>query len=389
MGKVVCGTCRKVHDTDEGHCPVCGVHAGHSYDFSNSDRFLEEQVPRVLEERRSSGLEGLVGGLEFVIINTEADRLLPAAEELAVRTGHRPGGGFTGPGERALLLAREGSAGIMVRHRTEGPDPFAGFNRGPRSSRLPHTRLETLVFSVTDIAAYHEIQREAGRSFAGEGIRSFDGYLYLETPPSEYTGNALGFVQWRGEPGDFSSAVREDLSWGAPPPPGNLGKKVGFLDHMATRVRAEDRDRAIIEFMELTNYTFDFSVYVEIFNSITNVARLSPEDFAMVFTSGIRPFAGMEESGPTEKFIENYGPRVHHMAFDTEDIRETYSTLVEIGQEFLIELVGSEEEGLRQTFTEPSEHTMIVNEYIHRYGGFDGFFTRSNVTLLTGSTQKQ
>ncbi|OPL20140.1 MAG: hypothetical protein AVO35_01220 [Candidatus Aegiribacteria sp. MLS_C] len=346
-------------------------------------------MPRVLEERRSSGLEGLVGGLEFVIINTEEDRLFPAAEELAVRTGHRPGGGFTGPGEKALLLTREGSAGIMVRHRTGGRNPFTRFNSGPKSSRFPITRLETLVFSVTDIAAYHEIQREAGRSFADDGIRSFDGYLYLETHPSEYTGNALGFVQWRGEPGNFGSAEREELSWDAPPPPGNLGEKVGFLDHMATRVRAEDRDRAIVEFMELTNYTFDFSVYVEIFNSITNVARLSPEDYAMVFTSGIRPFAGTEHSGPTEKFIENYGPRVHHMAFDTGDIREVYSTLVDSGQGFLIELVGSEEEGLRQTFTEPSEHTMIVNEYIHRYGGFDGFFTRSNVTLLTGSTDRQ
>ena len=29
------------------------------------------------------------------------------------------------------------------------------------------------------------------------------------------------------------------------------------------------------------------------------------------------------------------------------------------------------------------------NEYIHRYSDFDGFFTKSNVTLLTGATDKQ
>jgi hypothetical protein len=56
---------------------------------------------------------------------------------------------------------------------------------------------------------------------------------------------------------------------------------------------------------------------------------------------------------------------------------------------FLVELVGSPDEGLKQTFTMPSPNTLLVNEYIHRYGDFDGFFTRSNVTLLTKATEKQ
>jgi hypothetical protein len=57
--------------------------------------------------------------------------------------------------------------------------------------------------------------------------------------------------------------------------------------------------------------------------------------------------------------------------------------------EFLLYLVGSEEEGLRQIFSVPSPHTMLVTEYIQRYGGFDGFFTRSNVELLTKATEQQ
>jgi hypothetical protein len=32
---------------------------------------------------------------------------------------------------------------------------------------------------------------------------------------------------------------------------------------------------------------------------------------------------------------------------------------------------------------------MIVTEYIHRYNGFDGYFTLSNVTALTEATGKQ
>jgi hypothetical protein len=77
------------------------------------------------------------------------------------------------------------------------------------------------------------------------------------------------------------------------------------------------------------------------------------------------------------------------MAFRTEQIEETVSALNSSGMSFLIELVGSAPEGLKQIFSCPSENTLLVNEYIHRYGDFDGFFTRSNVTLLTGATAKQ
>jgi 4-hydroxyphenylpyruvate dioxygenase-like putative hemolysin len=130
-------------------------------------------------------------------------------------------------------------------------------------------------------------------------------------------------------------------------------------------------------------------VFVKSLNSITSVARLSKDDFAMVFTSGIVPFIGSAESGPTEMFINNYGTRVHHMAFSTEEIDSVVSELREHGMDFLVDLVGSPEEGLKQTFSMPSPHTMIVNEYIHRYEGFDGFFTRSNVEALTRATGKQ
>jgi 4-hydroxyphenylpyruvate dioxygenase-like putative hemolysin len=109
----------------------------------------------------------------------------------------------------------------------------------------------------------------------------------------------------------------------------------------------------------------------------------------MVFTSGITPYTTDEASGPTEMFIRNYGTRVHHMAFRTERIEETVARLREDGLDFLLDIVGSEEEGLKQIFSVPSQNTLIVNEYIHRYGGFDGFFTRSNVEKLTEATTRQ
>ncbi|MFA6226025.1 MAG: hypothetical protein WC620_07605 [Methanoregula sp.] len=119
------------------------------------------------------------------------------------------------------------------------------------------------------------------------------------------------------------------------------------------------------------------------------MARHDKEDFVMVFTSGITPYTSDEASGPTERFIRNYGTRGHHMAFKTTKIEETVATLKQDGMEFLLELVGSEDEGLNQIFSEPSLHTLMVNEYIHRYGGFDGFFSRSNVEKLTVATARQ
>ena len=77
------------------------------------------------------------------------------------------------------------------------------------------------------------------------------------------------------------------------------------------------------------------------------------------------------------------------MAFQTGRIEETVAMLKKDGMEFLLELVGSDADGLKQIFSEPSQHTLIVNEYIHRYGNFDGFFTRSTVEKLTEATAKQ
>jgi 4-hydroxyphenylpyruvate dioxygenase-like putative hemolysin len=77
------------------------------------------------------------------------------------------------------------------------------------------------------------------------------------------------------------------------------------------------------------------------------------------------------------------------MAFRTIDIEATVETLKKDGMAFLLDLVGSESEGLRQIFSEPSQNTLIVNEYIQRYGDFDGFFTKNNVERLTQATEKQ
>ena len=370
-------------------------------DLQNSDEILRRGAARVMEERKLSGLEGLVGGLQAVIINTEKHLQKAAAKELIRYSGLQFQEAFMDTTHKTCVLKVPGSdrfrsADFLIRSRLKDGNPFHEFNAAPQACNLPNTRLETFVFETSDIEKYVSLQSQANIKFQSE-ILDFDNYYFIQTMPSKFTGNSLGFIEWKGERGVYSSPESPRLGWNMQTHgssassfagPSNIGN-IRWLDHAATRVRAKDRDPAILEFMRLTNYNFDFAIYVKSLNSITNVARLSSSDFAMVFTSGITPFVSQQASGPTEKFISNFGPRVHHIAFQTEEIVETVEALRKDGMEFLLNLVGSPEEGLRQIFSQPSKNTLLVLEYIHRYGDFDGFFTKSNVTSLTAATAKQ
>ena len=358
-------------------------------DYRQSDAYLKEAVPRVVDERKRLGLAGLIGGLECVIITTERYNQQAAVAELLRYTGLELAEAFADRRFQTCVLKTPGSADFLLQVR-RGPDnPFMPYNLFPKSEHLPGTRLETLVFRTRDIEEYVSIQRARGVRFLTDDILHTTNYSFIQTVPSRYTGNSLGFIQWHGSRGEYATTGSEDVDVPVTKPERPYLKNIRHLDHAATRLRARDRDKAIIEFMELTNYNFEFAIYVKLFNSITTVARLSKSDFAMVFTSGITEYHGEAESGPTEMFVHNYGPRVHHLAFQTERIEETYAALKEDGLAFLIELVGSPEEGLKQTFSVASASTLLVNEYIHRYGDFEGFFTKSNVTLLTGATTGQ
>jgi len=381
-----CG--RRLGPAVRSRCPGCGASLTRQVDFRNSEERLKQDGPRLIAERRQAGLEGLVGGLRFIVINTEPEHHQTAVEELLLRTGLSVLEGFEDELAWTIVLRAPGSADVLVTAR-KGGSPFAAFPGHPKTRSLPATRLETLAFACRDVVTYARIQRERGVTFMTEAPVETDAFRFLQTTPSRFTGNSVGLIESCGPARSYRTAGATDLDGQLEKPDKDYLTNVGRLDHAATRVRAEERDAAILEFITLTNYRFDFAIYVKSLNSITNVARLSAGDFAMVFTSGIAPFVDDTTSGPTERFIHDYGPRVHHLAWETSAIDDTFASLKRDGQAFLLDLVGSPEEGLKQTFSAMSPHTLLVNEYIHRYGDFDGFFTRSNVTLLTEATERQ
>ncbi|MDO9324494.1 MAG: hypothetical protein Q7T80_06000 [Methanoregula sp.] len=356
---------------------------------SAQEILLVEEATRALDVRRDAGLDGLVGSLDSVIITTETEHLVPATYELLRYTGLSCKEAFFDADSQSYVLSVPGSASLIVRSRSTGPNPFASINKARLTGPLPDTRLETFVFTTPDIGEYVAIQKARGVKFLTPEPQVSEYFSTIQTIPSPYTGNSIGFIEWQDEMRTYAPTGSTSVSPDISKPAYRHLNTIGGLDHAATRVKAQDRTAAILEFISLTSYHYDFGVHVKSQNSITSVARRNKEDFAMVFTSGITPYTSDEASGPTEKFIKDFGTRVHHMAFRTEKIEETVAALKKDGMEFLLELVGSETEGLMQIFSEPSHHTLMVNEYIHRFGGFDGFFTRSNVEKLTEATGKQ
>jgi 4-hydroxyphenylpyruvate dioxygenase-like putative hemolysin len=357
-------------------------------DFQNSDSTLRKEALIVKEELKRLGLEGLVGGISFIIINVESDKQIQAVEEMLMYTGYEMFDAFEDISSRTFVLRCDNSADFLITTRKNEVNPFYKYNLHPKSRNLPNTRLETFVFECNDIKTYVSIQQVRGVNFLTKDITETENYLFIQTTPSSFTGYSIGFVEWKNR-GVYRTLKSKTIENNIRKPDKLYLKNLKELDHAATRVHAAYRDAAIIEFMELTNYDFDFAIYVESLNSITNVARKSGENFAMVFTSGIGAYVSDEVSGPTEKFVNNYGARVHHLAFNTENIEDSFESLKGNGLRFLIDLVGSREEGLKQTFTIPSKTTLLVNECIYRYDGFDGFFTKSNVTQLTKATDNQ
>lgn len=357
--------------------------------LSAEEEALVRQAEGVCAQRLHDGLGGLVFGLDSVIITTEPGTAASAARELLRTTGYSCTEAWATGDAEGYVLGFPGSASLIVRTRGTGGNPFRNLNRAQLTASLPDTRLETFVFETPDIRKYEKIQKGRGVRFLTPDPVEMPSFSFIQTGPSQYTGNSLGFIQWRGRERSYLPAEGRRFSALPDKPALPHLRHIGVLDHAATRVRAQHRTAAILEFLSLTDYHYDFGVYVKSLNSITSVARRGEGDFSMVFTSGITPYVSDEASGPTEKFIQNYGTRVHHMAFRTEHIEDTVARLKEDGMGFLLDLVGSEEEGLKQIFSVPSKNTLIINEYIHRYGGFDGFFTRSNVEKLTMATARQ
>ena len=226
--------------------------------------------------------------------------------------------------------------------------------------------------------------------------------------PSPYTQNMVGYME-RSADGIRVYQHGKSLILGSAQAAYERGKemqeRIGIkdmilpIDHLATRVYSQNREAALLEYLALSSYYYWGSYDIADQNSSTNVTknvRGVPESAspAKVFTANNHPYCVNhldQLPSPTETFVRNYGPRLHHMALAVKDGqhdgREYIDFVVDAisaqGKGFLLDTVGSREEGLKQIFSSASDFSSLIIEYVQRFGDFQGFFTRKNVALLT------
>ena len=155
------------------------------------------------------------------------------------------------------------------------------------------------------------------------------------------------------------------------------------LDHVAYRVKKGEREKAMAELANLVPYK-DYKTFKVIsMNAITSTLKLHDTLPVIVVSEGLT------HDSVVEKYVEKYGGRIHHLAYLVKDIDEVVRIQRDRGIKFTTDyIIGSEDEGIKQIFTLPTESANHIIEYVQRFGDFDGFFTPSNVGALMKSTEK-
>jgi hypothetical protein len=382
-------------------------------DKQNSS-FFEDYLVRLLEERDRVGLTGMVQEIDAIMITVDPGHSIRYIGELCLMT----------PYEYLVTLESESHWTHILRVDMNSPDfvvrevkdrrtrgIFRSLNEVyPIGARKPNSRYMGEILRVTDLHGTVQCQQEREfRFFSQDQIRKLElpGNLAI-VKPSPYTHNivaymerpldqirvyALGMSSIRSEIQEVYLAAKE------------LQKRLHIndliqpIDHLATRVYSQNREVAILEWLSQSSYYYWGSYDIQDQNSSTNVTKSAhyaeeTRSPAKVFTANNTPyFVNHLERlpSPTETFVRNYGPRLHHIAFAVcdgetdgrENIEHVVSQIAAQGRDFLLDVIGSREEGLKQIFSSASEHSSLIIEYVQRFGEFQGFFTRHNVAKLT------
>ena len=376
--------------------------------------FFEDNLIRLLEERDQLGLTSMIHEIDALMISVDPEHSTKYIAELALMTPyHYLVTLETSQHLTHVLRIDLNSPDILLR---EVKDPnlrgiFRSLNEVyPIGAKKPNSRYMGEIVRVDDLHSVVKIQQQRGfRFFNQDDVRKLElpGNLAI-SKPSPYTHNILAYLE--REPEELRvyalgvSVIKPDVQ-AAYLEAKTLQNKIGVtdlllpLDHLATRVYSQNREVAILEYLSLTSYYFWGAYNIKDQNSSTNVTKSAhaiPESKspAKVFTANNTPYFinHLEHlPSPTETFVRNYGPRLHHMAISVKDgeyegkenIDFVVDAIAENGKGFLLDVIGSKEQGLKQIFSNASEHSSLIIEYVQRYGSFDGFFTQENVAKLT------
>jgi hypothetical protein len=376
--------------------------------------FFEEYLPRLLEERDRLGLTDMVREIDALMITVDPGHSIEYIGELCLMT----------PYHYLVTLESETHHTHILRVNLDYPDLLVREVKDPNTrgifrslnevypigAKKPNSRYMGEILRVTNLHGVVDLQQSRGfRFFSQDEVRKLEmpGNLavskpspythnvvaYMERQPEEIRVYALGLSSIRPDVQEIylaSKALQEKL---------RLNDLILPIDHLATRVYSQNREVAILEWLSWSSYYYWGSFDIQDQNSSTNVTKSVHFDNelrspAKVFTANNTPYFVNHLEGlpsPTENFVRNYGPRLHHIALAVRDgeregmenIDYVVNAIARQGKKFLLDVIGSKDEGLKQIFSSASEHSSLIIEYVQRFGDFDGFFTKQNVAELT------
>ena len=382
-------------------------------DKQNS-QFFETYLIRLLEERDRTGLTDMIHELEAIMLTVDPGRSIPYIAELCLMTPYHYLVTLESDKHWTHILRIDmNSPDILLREVKE--DSTRGIFRSlnevyPIGNVKPNSRYMGEIFRVNDLQSVTRLQTEREfRFFNKEEIQKLELPENLSiVKPSPYTHNIVGYMERKQDDirvyalgtSNIVSEVQEAYLASK-----ELQKTIEVedliqpIDHMATRIYCQNREVAILEWLSLTSYYYWGSYDIKDQNSSTNVTKSvhyseGVQSPAKVFTANNTPyFVNHLENlpSPTETFVRNYGPRLHHIALavvdgdrqNIENIEYVVKQIRNAGRDFLLDVIGSRDEGLKQIFSSASEHSSLIIEYVQRFNNFEGFFTKDNVAELT------
>lgn len=376
--------------------------------------FFEEYLQRLLEERDRLGLTEMVHEIDALMITVDPDHSIKYIAELCLMTPYHYLVTLESESHWTHILRIDLNSPDLILREVKDPN-FRGIFRSlneiyPVGSQKPNSRYMGEIIRVSNLHEVEKIQQAREfRFFNQNDVRKLElpGNLAI-SKPSPYTHNIVAYLE--RHPNDLRvyalgmSTIRSDVQ-SAYEEAKLLQEKLRIddlilpVDHLATRVYSQNREVAILEYLSWSSYYFWGAYNIRDQNSSTNVTKsvhgvAESRSPAKVFTANNTPyFVNHLEKlpSPTETFVRNYGPRLHHMALAVKDgerdgiehIDFVVNAIAEQGKGFLLDVIGSKEQGLKQIFSNASEHSSLIIEYVQRYGDFDGFFTKENVAALT------
>ena len=376
--------------------------------------FFEDYLVKLLEERDRVGLTQMIAEIDSIMLTVDPGQSINYIAELCLMSPYHYLVTLESESHWTHILRVDMNSPDILLREVKNPDMrgiFRSLNEVyPIGAQKPNCRYMGEILRVNNLHEVVELQSSREfRFFNQNEIRKLElpGNIAI-TKPSPYTHNIIGYLERTEEQlRVYSLGISEirqdvqDVYMAAK----EIQKKLEIdnliqpIDHLATRVYSQNREVAILEYLSLSSYYYWGSYDIKDQNSSTNVTKsvhfnAESKSPAKVFTANNTPyFVNHLEKlpSPTENFVRNYGPRLHHIAFSVSDgethnmtnIDYVVQAIEKQGKDFLLDVIGSKEEGLKQIFSSASEHSSLIIEYVQRFGDFNGFFAKDNVAELT------